>query len=266
MINYNKIIEKILDDSNYKGKLGIIFGSGLGIFSDELTNKIKIPYKEIPGYPIPSVKGHAGELLVGNIGSAQLIAAKGRFHLYEGYSFEEITIPIHVFSKLGVEYLIITNAAGSMNTNFPPGSLMTVNGHMDCTYRENSNNPNLYEGKPFHDPHLIEIASKCAKKIKIKIHSGVYCWTLGPSYETPAEIKNMVEMNGDAVGMSTVPEIITAAELGMKILTISCLTNYASGMSDNPLSHDEVVENAKSADDIFSKLLREIIINIDSLA
>ena len=186
------------------------------------------------------MEGHTGELAIGSMNGVELIAAKGRFHYYEGYSFQEITIPIHLFSKLGVDHLIITNSSGSMNKNCAPGSLMAISGHMDCTYRHSADDPKLYSGEPFHDQALIQLAIASAEKLGFELATGNYCWTLGPSYETPAEISDMQRMGGDAVGMSTVPEIISAAELGMKILTISCLTNYAAGISNHPLTHEAV--------------------------
>ena len=259
MINIDLMAEHVFDQSDFNGRIAVILGSGLGGFAEGLEEQKVIPYKEIPSYPHSTVEGHTGELVIGSMNGVELIAAKGRFHYYEGYSFQEITIPIHLFSKLGVDHLIITNSSGSMNKNCAPGSLMAITGHMDCTYRHSADDPKLYSGEPFHDQALIQLAIASAEKLGFELATGIYCWTLGPSYETPAEISDMQRMGGDAVGMSTVPEIISAAELGMKILTISCLTNYAAGISNHPLTHEEVVKTAKKTSEQFTSLLKKII-------
>jgi purine-nucleoside phosphorylase len=262
MINYELMAETIQDQANFNGRVAIVLGSGLGPFADNLQDQTIIPYDIIPGYPKSTVEGHSGELVVGSFNETELIAAKGRFHYYEGYEFDEITIPIHVFSKLGVDHLIITNSSGSMDINAPPGTLMAITGHMDCTYRHSADDPNLYQGLPYHDPDLIVLAKSSSEKLGFKLATGNYCWTLGPAYETPAEIKDMQRMSGHAVGMSTVPEIIAGGELGMKILTISCLTNYASGISPHKLTHEEVMETANKSGERFTKLLKEIIASL----
>jgi len=259
MINIDLMAEHVFDQSAFNGRIAVILGSGLGGFAEGLEEQKVIPYKEIPSYPHSTVEGHTGELAIGSMNGVELIAAKGRFHYYEGYSFQEITIPIHLFSKLGVDHLIITNSSGSMNKNCAPGSLMAITGHMDCTYRHSADDPKLYSGEPFHDQALIQLAIASAEKLGFELATGNYCWTLGPSYETPAEISDMQRMGGDAVGMSTVPEIISAAELGMKILTISCLTNYAAGISNHPLTHEEVVKTAKKTGEQFTGFLKKII-------
>ena len=259
MINIDLMAEYVFDQSTFNGHVAVILGSGLGGFAEGLKEQKVIPYQEIPNYPHSTVEGHTGELVIGSMNGVELIAAKGRFHYYEGYSFQEITIPIHLFSKLGVDHLIITNSSGSMNKNCGPGSLMAITGHMDCTYRHSADDPKLYSGEPFHDQVLIQLAIASAEKLGFELATGNYCWTLGPSYETPAEISDMQRMGGDAVGMSTVPEIISAAELGMRILTISCLTNYAAGISTHPLTHEEVVKTAKKTGEQFTGLLKKII-------
>jgi len=262
MINYELMAERVFDLTQFNGKIAVILGSGLGGFSNNLKNQCTIPYNDIPGYPLSTVEGHEGELVLGTLDKQELLIAKGRFHYYEGYSFQEITIPIHLFSKLGIDHLIITNSSGSMNKNFLPGSLMVVKGHMDCTYRHSPDRPKLYSGLPYHDSQLIDLALASGKEMGIKLELGNYCWTLGPSYETPAEIIDMKNFGGDAVGMSTVPEIISAAELNMRVLTISCLTNYAAGITKKSLSHEEVMETAKKSSKEFSQLLKKILSNL----
>lgn len=259
MINFDLMVEKIFDESKFDGQIGVILGSGLGKITSTIKNSELIPYISIPHYPQTTVEGHPGELVLGTIHDFDILIAKGRFHYYEGYSFEEITIPIQLFSRLGIKYLIITNSAGSMNLNHPPGNFMVADSHMDCTFRRGPSDPEIRSHSIFHNPSLIQIAQSSAEKLELEINTGTYCWTLGPSYETPAEIENMLDLGGDAVGMSTVPEIVTAAKLGIKTLTLSCLTNYAAGIAKSPLSHQEVVTNAKKFDKNFSNLIIEII-------
>jgi len=259
VINFDLMVEKIFDESKFDGQIGVILGSGLGKITSTIKNSELIPYISIPHYPQTTVEGHPGELVLGTIHDFDILIAKGRFHYYEGYSFEEITIPIQLFSRLGIKYLIITNSAGSMNLNHPPGNFMVADSHMDCTFRRGPSDPEIRSHSIFHNPSLIQIAQSSAEKLELEINTGTYCWTLGPSYETPAEIENMLDLGGDAVGMSTVPEIVTAAKLGIKTLTLSCLTNYAAGIAKSPLSHQEVVTNAKKFDKNFSNLIIEII-------
>ena len=259
MIDYDLMAEKVFDLTNFNGRIAVILGSGLGKFSNNVEDQCTIPYDDIPGYPSSTVEGHKGELVIGKMGPHEILIANGRFHYYEGYSFQQITIPIHFFKKLGINHLIITNSSGSMNKNFSPGTLMVVKGHMDCTYRHSSDPPVIYSSFPYHDPELIDLAFSAAKEIDIELKSGNYCWTLGPSYETPAEIMDMIDLGGDAVGMSTVPEIISAAELDMKILTISCLTNFAAGLTKKSLNHEDVVKMADKSSKEFSKLLIRLL-------
>ncbi len=263
MINYDLMAEKVFDLTYFNGRVAVILGSGLGKFSNKIEDQCTIPYDEIPGYPSSSVEGHKGELVIGKLGAHEILIANGRFHYYEGYSFQQITIPIHLFKKLGISHLIITNSSGSMNKNFSPGTLMVVKGHIDCTYRHSSDPPIIYSSFPYHDPELIDLAFSAAKEIDIELKSGNYCWTLGPSYETPAEIMDMINLGGDAVGMSTVPEIISAAELDMRILTISCLTNLAAGLTKKSLNHKDVVETADKSSKEFSELLIRLLSKLE---
>lgn len=255
----NEMIEFISYKTRFKGRLAIILGSGLGGFADQLENRLVIPYKNIPKYPQSTVEGHSGELVFGSMQGVDLIAAKGRFHFYEGHDFQTVTLPIRLFHKLGVDHLIITNAAGSMDKVNPPGTLMVVTGHLDCTFRHSMNDPFIQKGFPYHDPGFIELAHLAAQKTGIKLADGNYCWALGPAYETPAEIEYFKTLGGNAAGMSTVPEILTAAELGMRVLTISCLTNYAAGITDQPLTHREVIETADQTSAKFLGLLTHTI-------
>ena len=252
----------ILSKSLFNGDTAIILGSGMGAFGDRLDDLINISYSDIPGYPLSTVKGHSGELSIGTIRDISLIAAKGRFHYYEGYDIETITLPVKLFHSLGVKKLIITNAAGSLSFNLPPGQMMILDSHMDCTFRESVSIPKKQNSKKFHDRSFMQIAFRSAEKIGIPISKGTYCWTLGPAYETPDEVSFIQSIGGQAVGMSTVPEIQQAAELDMKILAISTITNYAAGITSKPLSHEEVIHVSSQVEDDFANLLTEIVIRI----
>ena len=251
--------EKIFDESKFNGQIAVILGSGLGKITSTIKDSISIQYISIPHYPQTTVEGHPGELVLGTLHDIDILIAKGRFHYYEGYSFEEITIPIQLFSRLGIKYLIITNSAGSMNLDHPPGNFMVADSHMDCTFRSDSNDPEIRSHSIFHDPSLIQLAKSSAKKLEQEVNTGTYCWTLGPMYETAEEIKYFRSLNGSTVGMSTVPEIEMGGNIGLKTLKISTLTNYAAGISKNKLSHDEVLLNAHNAKDKILSLLKNIL-------
>ena len=266
MTNIDSMVEKITDLSDFDGKIAIILGSGLSAISDKIIKKHTIPYSSIPYYPKTNIEGHAGEFVIGELNGASIIVAKGRMHYYEGYSIELVTTPIKLLSKLGVKYIIITNSAGSLRSENHPGHFMIADGHMDFTFRRDSKDPRINSDLIFHDNELIDIAKSASKNLNLNTCVGCYCWTLGPSYETPAEIQDMARLGGSAVGMSTVPEIISAAKSGIKSLTISCLTNYAAGISATPLTHEEVVSNANRFDSQFSALLEQVILKISELS
>ena len=254
----------INDRIEIRAGIAIVLGSGMGGFCDQMDEVILIPYRDIPDYPESTVRGHAGELAVGTLHNIPLLAAKGRFHYYEGYDIQTITLPIQLFHSLGIKSLIITNAAGSLKLDLRPGSLMIIDSHMDCTFRASPNKPKEYSGKSYHDPAYIKLADKSANQIDLSITQGTYCWTLGPSYETPAEVSFLRSLGGDAVGMSTVPEIHAAAGLGMNVLGISTITNYAAGITDEPLLHEDVIKVSGKVKDDFTNLLTEIVKGIAS--
>lgn len=257
-----EMAEFIKNRTGSKSTIAVILGSGLGDFSRQLTETVTIPYESIPHYPRSTVEGHSGELAVGKIDGIPIIAARGRFHYYEGYDISTVTTPIRLLSKLGVKYLLITNAAGSVSEDLPPGALMLLTGHMDCTFRHLPDRPRKFFGDPYHDQTLLRIARASAKEMNLVLQEGMYCWTLGPAYETPAEVDFIRDMGGTAVGMSTVPEIHAAVEFGMKVLGISTITNYAAGITDKPLTHDEVIETADLVKHQFTELLVRIIKSI----
>ncbi|NOZ08759.1 MAG: purine-nucleoside phosphorylase [FCB group bacterium] len=239
--------------------VAIVLGSGLADFSDNLSGVVRIPYAEIPGYPLPSVSGHVGEFAFGYIGSLPVLCARGRFHYYEGHPLETVTLPIQVFKAVGCSTVILTNAAGCLRRQWNLGDLMVITAHLDFTFRTSARDPLVLAGGGFHDPDLVDIAMKVAGQNDLPLRQGAYCWTLGPTYETPAEIGKIRTLGGDAVGMSTVPELQTARDLGLKTLGISCLTNYAAGISPEPLSHAEVLETTQRVKQAFADLLIGIL-------
>ena len=260
--NLLEMKDYILSRAPFDVDTAIILGSGMGAFADRLNNPINISYNDIPDYPLPTVKGHSGELSIGSIRDIFLVVAKGRFHYYEGYDMETIALPVRLFHSLGIKKLIITNAAGSLSLNIPPGQMMILDSHMDCTFRKSVSVPKKYNSKRYHDPSYTKIAIDSAKKIGIEVSKGTYCWTMGPAYETPDEVYFFQSIGGDAVGMSTVPEIKQAAELDMKILSISTITNYAAGIINKPLSHEEVIHVSSKVKDDFANLLTEIVMRL----
>nr|WP_078550552.1 purine-nucleoside phosphorylase [Litchfieldia alkalitelluris] len=247
-------------------EIGLILGSGLGVLADEIENAIKIPYSDIPEFPVSTVEGHAGQLVYGTLRGKTVLAMQGRFHFYEGYSLEKVTFPIRVMKQLGVSTLIVTNAAGGVNESFEAGDLMLISDHINNM----GTNPLLGEndkdlGVRFPDmseaysKELRKLARSVAEKLNINIKEGIYVGNTGPSYETPAEVRMLRVLGGDAVGMSTVPEVIVARHSGLKVLGISCISNMAAGILDQPLTHDEVIETTEKVKANFLAFVKEIV-------
>ena len=262
-VNYIK--EKIKD---FQPEIGIILGSGLGDFADGFESII-IPYNDIPGFEKSNVQGHKGQLVFAQINGKKVVMMQGRYHFYEGYSMQTVTFPVKVMKKLGVKTLIITNAAGAVTPEFTPGDLMLITDHINFM----GTNPLIGKndetlGTRFPDmsevysKELIQTAEAIAKKLNINYQKGVYAATTGPSYETPSEVKMFRMLGANAVGMSTAPEAIVANYCGLKILGISCLTNYAAGVSETPLNHQEVIDTANRVKESFKNLLSEILKSI----
>jgi purine-nucleoside phosphorylase len=254
---------------NQTPQLGLILGSGLGVLAAEIENPVKIPYRDLPDFPISTVEGHAGQLVFGRLGGTEVVAMQGRFHYYEGYSFEKVTFPVRVMKGLGVETLIVTNAAGGINESFSPGDLMLISDHINNMGSNPLIGPNDGRfGARFPDmseaysKELREIAKQTAAKLNIKVKEGVYVAFTGPTYETPAEIRAFRILGADAVGMSTVPEVIVARHSGLKVLGISCITNMAAGILDQPLSHEEVIETTERVKANFLLYVKELVKNI----
>jgi purine-nucleoside phosphorylase len=247
-------------------EIGLILGSGLGVLADRIERPVIIPYAEIPHFPLSTVEGHAGELVVGQIAGRNVVAMKGRFHMYEGYDAREVAFPVRVMKQLGVKMLLVTNAAGGINTEYRPGDLMLIKDHLNLMFQNPLIGPNEEElGVRFPDmseaysERLRRIARRVAAAHGLILREGVYAGVLGPTYETPAEVRMLRALGGDAAGMSTVPEVIAARHAGMEVLGISCITNMAAGIADRPLSHAEVKETAERVKDSFLAVVLGII-------
>ena len=255
-------IEKVPDTA-------VVLGSGLGFFTDLLQERCEIPYQEIPGFPVSTAPGHAGKLIYGKIGEKDVICMSGRFHFYEGYSMNEVSFYVRALKVLGIKNLIITNAAGGINRCFTPGDLMIITDHIkffdDSPLRgENISElgPRFNDMSEAYDKGLIEKAKSVAANQGTDVKEGVYAFMPGPSYETPAEIRALGILGADAVGMSSVPEVITASHSGLKVLGISCITNQAAGISKEKLTEEEVFETAEKVGEKFSALIAEVITEI----
>ncbi|WP_335582304.1 purine-nucleoside phosphorylase [Paenibacillus crassostreae] len=256
----------ISSKSSVQPEVGLILGSGLGVLADLIEDGVSIPYEEIPHFPVSTVEGHEGELLLGTIKGRPVVMMKGRFHMYEGYGPEVTAFPVRVMKELGVSSLLVTNAAGGVNTEFEPSDLMLITDHLNLTGTNPLIGPNdAALGVRFPDMseayslRLRKIAKNTAKARGFKLKKGVYAGLLGPTYETPAEIVMLRVLGADAVGMSTVSEVIVARHAGIEVLGITCITNMASGILDQPLSHDEVMETAELVREKFLGLVVDLI-------
>ncbi|MFP4974789.1 purine-nucleoside phosphorylase [Paenibacillus sp. CN-4] len=247
-------------------EIGLILGSGLGVLADLITEEVRIAYHDIPHFPVSTVEGHEGELLLGVIEGRRVVMMKGRFHMYEGYGPETTAFPVRVMKELGVTSLLVTNAAGGVNTDFSAGDLMLITDHLNLTGRNPLIGPNDPElGVRFPDMssaysrRLLDAARETAASQDYTFREGVYAGLLGPNYETPAEIVMLRRLGADAVGMSTVSETIVARHAGIEVLGISCITNMGAGILDQPLSHDEVMETAELVRERFLRLVLALI-------
>lgn len=266
LLNQIQTAKTYLNDQGVKEPvIGLILGSGLGELASEAENKIEIPYEEIPHFPVSTVEGHAGQLVYGDLGGKKVIAMQGRFHYYEGYTMQEVTFPVRVMKALGVHSLIVTNAAGGVNTNFTPGNLMMINDHINLTGDNPLMGPNeeslgvrFVDMSEVYDKEYLTLIEEAAKEQALTLQSGVYAGFSGPTYETPAEVKMARVLGADAVGMSTVPEAIVAKHSQLKVAGISCITNLAAGMQAS-LNHEEVVETTTRVKEDFKQLVKTLI-------
>lgn len=252
-------------------RIAIVLGSGLGGFADEFDEAVGIPYEEIPGFARSTAQGHAGRLVIGKIDEVPVMAMQGRVHYYEGYSLEQVTFPIRTFKLLGVKTLILTNASGGVNVQLSQGALMVINDHLNLMGDNPLRGPNDERfGPRFPDMSAVyaaslqEIVVEEAKSIGVEVRRGIYGALSGPSYETPSEIHLMRNLGADAVGMSTVPEAIVARHMDLEVLGISCITNMAAGISDEPINHEEVMATGDRVRDVFALLLQKVVGRIHS--
>lgn len=263
-------VQFINQKSKVKPKIAIILGTGLGELAEDIQEKEIIPYSEIPNFPVSTVQSHSGNLVLGKLGNKEVVAMQGRFHYYEGYSLKEVTFPVRVMKKLGANTIIISNAAGGMNRFFKRGDLMLITDHINLFGDNPLIGPNDEElGPRFPDmseaynQKLIELAKKVALKEKIRLQEGVYAGLTGPTLETSAEYRFLISIGADAVGMSTVPEVIVANHMGMKVLGISCITDLAIDGVIVKTSVEEILKAAADSEPIMTKLIKKVIEKID---
>jgi purine-nucleoside phosphorylase len=243
----------------------IVLGSGLGTLGDQIENAIRIPFGKIPGFHTAAVEGHKGMLVAGELEGVPVVAMQGRFHLYEGHDASTAALPIRAMAALGAKTLIVSNAAGALNPSFPPGMLMIIDDHINFMFRNPLTGPLIAGDQRFpdmsrpYDSELQQIAETVALTNQIPVTRGVYLAVLGPSYETPAEIRMFRKFGADAIGMSTIPEVVAARAMGVRVLGISLITNAAAGSTGVPLSHQEVIDAGIEASGRFTTLVRGII-------
>ncbi len=268
MERLEKTVDYLKRKMSIEPEVAIILGSGLGKLADFIEDKQEIPYEDIPNFPQTTVVGHEGKLIFGTLGGRKVLAMKGRFHYYEGNDMDVVVYPIRVFKLLGIQNLIVTNAAGGVNLGFIPGDLMLITDQIGLFCDNPLKGENLDQLGPrfpdmskAYDRPLQKVALDTAGKLGIDLKTGIYSYCKGPSFESPAEIRALRILGADAVGMSTVPEVITARHMGMRVLGISCITNMAAGILDQPLNHEEVMETGKQVEKKFSSLVSEIVAN-----
>jgi len=247
-------------------RIALVLGSGLGGFADDFEEAVGIPYEDIPGFVRSTAQGHAGRLVVGKIDSVPVLAMQGRVHYYEGYSLEEVTFAVRTFGLLGVKTLVLTNAAGGINVQLTQGALMVISDHLNLMgvnplrgANDERFGPRFPDMSAVYSRELQELVIDEAKAIGVEVRRGIYGALSGPSYETPAEIHLLRNLGADAVGMSTVPEAIVARHMGLEVLGISCITNMAAGISDEPINHEEVMATGDRVRETFAELLRRVI-------
>jgi len=256
----------LLSQTSLRPTVGLVLGSGLGAFADELVDATRIPHAQIPSFPQSTAIGHAGQMVIGKVGSIPVAVMQGRVHLYEGYSSSDVAFPTRVLGRMGIRALILTNAAGGINTKYAQGALVLISDHINLQGYNPLVGPNDERFGPrfpdmtyAYDKSYREIALAAARKLGKPVHEGIYAGLLGPSYETPAEIRYLRTIGADLVGMSTIPEVIAARHMGMKVLAISCVTNMAAGILNKPLNHEEVLETGRRVQGDFVALLNAVL-------
>lgn len=269
MINldyYKKSADYILSKIDFEPEIGLILGSALGSLADEIEDKVIIDYKDVPNFLISTAQSHASQLILGKLSGKNIVCLSGRFHYYEGYEFDQLTTPIRVLKLLGVETVILTNAAGAINESYRPGDVMIIKDHINLVGASpmrgvniSKFGPRFFDISDMYTKELRNLTKECADKLDISLKEGVYFYAVGPHFETPAEIRAMRILGGDTVGMSTITESLTAAHCGMKVLGLSLVTNMAAGVLDQPITTDEVDEAGKAASGKLKKLIKEVI-------
>jgi purine-nucleoside phosphorylase len=265
----------LLSQTSLRPTIGLVLGSGLGGFADELAEATRIPYANIPSFPRSTAIGHAGQMVIGKVGDVAVSAMQGRVHLYEGYSPSEVAFPTRVFGRMGIRALILTNAAGGINLEYKQGALVVITDHINLQGHnplvgpnDDGFGPRFPDMTHAYSKQYREIALRAARRLGKTLHQGVYAGLLGPSYETPAEIRYLRTIGADLVGMSTIPEVIVARHMGLKVLAISCVTNMAAGISDEVLSHEHVLATGERVKGDFVALLKavlpEIAVDVES--
>jgi len=256
----------ILSKTKLRPRIALVLGSGLGAFADEFANAIRIPYKKIPHYPQSTAIGHAGQLVIGKVGNVAVAGMQGRVHLYEGYTAKQVTFPIRVFSRMGIQAVIVTNAAGGINLNYSEGALVALRDHINLQGANPLIGPNDDRFGPrfpdmtrAYDPEFRGFIAEEGRKLKLNLHEGVYLALAGPNYETPAEIHAFRTLGADLVGMSTVLEVIAARHSNIRVMGISCVTNMAAGITGAPLTAEEVFETGARVKNDFIGLLKAVI-------
>ncbi|HEY3454963.1 MAG TPA: purine-nucleoside phosphorylase [Bryobacteraceae bacterium] len=271
LIAMREAAEQVFQRTSIRPRVGVVLGSGLGAFADSLLHAVRIPYRELTGLPVSTAAGHAGELVLGTLGAngagtIDLAVMSGRFHLYEGYTARQVASGVHLLHELGVERLVLTNAAGGINPAYMQGALVLIADHINLQganplvgANDSLLGPRFPDMTEAYSAELRRIAIETADELGITLHEGVYAGLLGPNYETPAEIRYLRTIGADLVGMSTVTEAIAANHMGMSVLGISCVTNVAAGLSGEKLNHEEVLEIGRRVSGIFLKLLSTLL-------
>ncbi len=263
---YEKTADYVKSRAPFAPELGLILGTGLGPLAKQIENPVEIDYRDIPNFLVSTAPDHAGKLIFGTLEGKKLVCMSGRFHSYEGYDFEQLAIPVRLFKLLGVKQLIVTNAAGGVNEGYRPGDIMVISDHIKLNGASPMRGKNLptfgdrfFDVSRMYTPRLRELALRLAKDTALRVHEGVYFFMPGPQFETPAEIRAIRLLGGDAVGMSTVTEALTAAHCGIELLGFSVITNMAAGMLDQPLTTEEVSETGRMIEERFSAYLKSVI-------
>lgn len=268
MVKMKETAEFISSKLNIKPEIAIILGSGLGPLVERIEDGKEIEYSDIPHFPLTTVEGHAGKLVSGTLGGKRVLALKGRFHYYEGYDVSQVVFPIRVLKQMGINNIIVTNAAGGINSSFKAGDIMAITDHIGLFAPSALRGSNIKELGPrfpdmtnAYDKGAVALFQKVGSELGVEIKKGVYAYAKGPMYETPAEILALRAMGADAVGMSTVPEVVTAVHSGMKVMGISCITNMAAGILNQPLNHEEVMKTAKDVESNFVSVVLKFVQN-----